>query len=197
MASLDAASPFYRYTMVTLCGIPSVRLLGTVEDWRALHDSAQRLSRRFVADLGGWFAYLLPVLATLAEQADPGSPVDNAFWRSIYKRESISGGDRVTGWATAFVRFLSQPDGRLVPKPSSLEDWTRIGEYDGIGHDRFAMHVSSVPFLWKYLEERLPMRLVGCVLAVDDEDGFVTPSLSYAVLHDGSPRPGVTARPGS
>lgn len=186
-AFMDAASPYYQYSVLTLCGIPSLRLLGTLADWQRLHDSTTRLAALFPQHLGSYFQHLLPVLAKLAAQADPSVPIDHDFWASIYKLHSASGGDTVTGWATAFVRYLKQPSGELVPKPERLADWSQHLDDDGlgagIGHDHFALHVSSVPFRWNYLGQILPMKLVGGILALTDEDGFVTPALSYAVLH--------------
>lgn len=196
IAFMDAASPFYEYTVQSLCGIPRVRLLGTVDDWRLLLASVRKLAERFHTHLGPYFEHLLPVLKKIADQADPAVPVDNDFWASIYKYQSASGGDLVTGWATALVHYLKNPDGTLVPKDPRLADWSWQPEdpderhWHGVRNDHFPMHLSTVPFNWKYLDEELPMTLVGGVLGVDDDDGFVTPVLSYAVVHA---RPDATA----
>jgi hypothetical protein len=182
---MDAASPYYQYSVRTMCGIPRIRLFGTVEDWRLLLACARKLAERFDAHLGVYFKHLLPVLKKITEQADPATPVDDGFWRSIYKRDSSSGGDEVTGWATALVHYLKQPDGKLVEKDSRCADWSRPTNHRvaGLKHDGFALHLASVPFTWKLVNMKLPMKFVGGILGVDDEDGFLTPCLSYAVVH--------------
>jgi hypothetical protein len=182
---MDAASPYFRYAVVSTCGIPRIRLLGTLEDWRKLLEAARELAERFDAHLAGYFQRLLPVLTTLAAQADPANAVDNDFWASIYKHRSRSGDERVTGWITEFVHYEKDPSsGALVePRtPSAPQAGSNAAE-KSIQCERFATHVSTVPFIWKRLMAKYSMRLVGGILGVDNVDGFVTPALSYAVVH--------------
>lgn len=192
IAFMDAAGSYYQFSLLTMCGIPRIRLLGTVADWQTLLSSARKLAERFDAHLGTYFEHLLPVLETIAAQADPGVPVDNEFWSSIYKRWSMSGGDRVTGWITAFVHYVKKSDDTLVEKPEA--EWRPADAHPfisggGLPHDALSLHVSTVPFQWNHRGTVRPMLFAGGVLGVDDEDGFVTPALSYAVLRADRNRP--------
>jgi hypothetical protein len=85
-----------------------------------------------------------------------------------------TGSSSIYGWLTAFVWYV---DGE--PKGAARADWSQ----HGIDHSQLPLHVSKVPFLWEYLGETLDMQLVGGVLAVDDDEGFLSPGLSYAVVH--------------
>ena len=42
---LDAMRSYFTYDLDTFCGIPAITLEGTVEDWQALADRAERLAR--------------------------------------------------------------------------------------------------------------------------------------------------------
>lgn len=177
VAFMDAASPFYDYRVHTLCGIPEIRLLGAPEDWKKLKTAAAMLAEPFAKHLGPYFENLLPVLSTLADQAN-GAHQDNEFWTSIYKWESESGGPKFNGWIAAFLYYV-QEDGKLGVKHDRHFNWKK--SY-GLPSGCAPAHVSSVPFIWNYLGADLPMQFVGGVLGLDVEDGYLTPALSYGVI---------------
>lgn len=198
VAFMDAASKFYDYKTYTMCGIPEIRLLGTPEDWEKLSASAVKLAEIFSKHLGLYFRYLLPVLATLASQAN-GAPQDDEFWKSIYKFKSDSGTDTFNGWITAFLNYIQTPElkktryteasrGELVQKADGLFDWSDMGTeaawgMKGLPSGCAPSHVSVVPFIWDYFGTEFPMNFLGGVLGIDNEDGYLTPVLSYAVLN--------------
>lgn len=173
---MDAASPFYDYRVMTLCGIPEIRLLGTPEDWTKLKNAAAALSEPCSKHLGPYFTNLLPVLATLANQA-AGAPQDDEFWSSIYKWKSHSGGPKFDGWISAFLNYI-QADGALVEKRAHHFDWRTASLSSGCAPS----HISTVPFVWHLHGDEISMSFAGGVLGLDVEDGYLTPALSYAVL---------------
>lgn len=182
---MDAASPFYDYRVKTRCGIPKIRLLGTTEDWQKLKRSAAMFADTFGKHLGLYFQHLLPVLATLAEQAG-GAEQDDEFWKSIYRFNSRSGAAKFNGWITAFVNYI-QADGKLVQKPDSIFDWKNTnGGWGMKGLDLGCVpsHVAAVPFIWDYLGTEIRMSFLGGVLGLDDEDGYLTPALSYGIVEN-------------
>jgi hypothetical protein len=129
-----------------------------------------------------YFADLLPVLRILARQADPATPVDTDFWKSLYKMNNQSGANYANGWITSFLAHI-QSNGRLVPR--DYFDWNKdMGLRWGgsVPINSYPTHVSAVPFIWDYFEVLFPMRFIGGILAVDDVDGFMTPRLSYGIL---------------
>ena len=75
----------------------------------------------------------------------------------------------------------------VIAKPDDLYDWTDCqGRYHLKGLDLGSVpaHVSVAPFTWHYYGEEKKMLFAGGVLGVDDFEGSIMPSLSYAVLHD-------------
>jgi hypothetical protein len=101
---MNAMQPFFKYVVVNcICGIPSVTLKGTPEDWQKIVDRAKTLEQY---DLGWWTKDLIPVLEEFV-QASKGKP-DKEFWRCMVMKirpdEIRSGGcipvepTRFDGW---------------------------------------------------------------------------------------------------
>ncbi|MFE7191426.1 DUF4419 domain-containing protein [Kitasatospora sp. NPDC057541] len=168
VALMDVVSPYYDFRWHTLCGIPRIRLEGTAQDWHRLTVRVRELEGRF-AGLRPWLRNLRPVLATIAATA-AGEPVDQDFWRSIYKWQSASGGARVTGWITAFFAHGYLANG---PQPA-------VGE---VIHDgRFPSHLSRVPYRWQRPDGIRSMVFLGGVLGIERDGDWIRPRLGFAVL---------------
>lgn len=188
IAVLDAASPFYSYVCSTCCGIPSIRLFGSGKDYDAIVEACTILSGLFEKHLNQYFTYLLPVLKEIADTVNERKPVDNDFWKSIYNHYSGSGTDDMDGWITAFVNYI-QTGGKYMDKPENLYDWKANLERNSSGHwgsgiDRNIIpnHVSCVPFIWNYYGTPFDCRLLGGFLSVEDQDGYVIPTLGWAIV---------------
>ncbi|MFJ9446367.1 DUF4419 domain-containing protein [Kitasatospora sp. NPDC101235] len=181
VALMDVVSPYYDFRWETRCGIPRVRLEGTVGDWARLAAGVGALARRF-GWLAPWFAQLRPVVDEIAATA-AGGPVDEEFWRSLFKWRSMSGGPRVTGWLTAFLAHTQTPDG---PRLRRSFDWREAAgrEYhqEAFEVNDFPSHLSRVPFVWEVLGREVPMVLVGGVLGVERDGEYLRPRLGTAVL---------------
>lgn len=100
-AFCDAVSPYYNYMMMC-CGIPRVRVEGTVEDWGNLLAHLDAVAGRL--DLAkAWFALVRSHVAKI--RAAAAGEVDVAFWKDIYHTERCGSGSQVevSGWFTAFA----------------------------------------------------------------------------------------------
>ncbi|MFE0515764.1 DUF4419 domain-containing protein [Streptomyces sp. NPDC058964] len=171
VALMDVVSPYYRFRWVSLCGIPRIRLEGTDRDWRRLAGRVRELEGWFEG-LRPWFAALHPVLEAISAAAS-GWGVVEEFWRSLYKWESASGGDRVTGWITAFFAHRYTDDGP-VPKRS-------FGPGTA-AEDDFPSHVSRVPFRWETPGGTREMAFLGGVLGIERDGEWIRPRLGHAVV---------------
>ncbi|MFI1431906.1 DUF4419 domain-containing protein [Streptomyces lydicus] len=170
VALMDVVSPYYRFRWQTLCGIPRIRLEGTDRDWRLLAARVRELAGWFEG-LRPWFAALQPVLDAISTTAS-GWGVDRAFWGSLYKWESASGGDRVTGWISAFFAHRYTDDGPCPKRsfgPGTTPD------------DEFPAHVSRVPFRWETPAGTADMAFLGGVLGIEREGAWIRPRLGHAV----------------
>ena len=55
-------------------------------------------------------------------------------------------------------------------------------KFGGYETNMFPSHVSTVPFVWRYMDRRYDMCFAAGLLGVDDTDGFLSPQLGFAVL---------------
>ncbi|MFJ9776932.1 DUF4419 domain-containing protein [Kitasatospora sp. NPDC101157] len=187
VALMDVVSPYYEFLWSSLCGIPKVRLEGTAEDWALLAARVGELADWF-EPLGPWFAELRRVLAEIAATA-AGGPVDEEFWRSLYKWESESGGDFVSGWITAFFAHTQTGAG---PEPrtdfnwrATRRTWKRRTVETGparFTENAFPSHVSKVPFRWQTPGGVRSMVFLGGVLGIERDGEYVRPRLGNVVL---------------
>ena len=87
MSSLQA---YFEYTMSASCGIPSVTLMGTVEDWKLLREKVERLLEFEVRDnpegnvMEMWVGYLKKMCDGFIESAEhPRSAETLDFWDKV------------------------------------------------------------------------------------------------------------------
>jgi hypothetical protein len=100
MASMKA---YFDYTGYTLCGIPSVTLDGTREDWIDLRTRLGKLAE-FGESTRIWGTMIEPVVSKFIAAFD--GEVDVEFWGHIASPVHMgSGSPTVGGWITAFCAF--------------------------------------------------------------------------------------------
>lgn len=150
---MAALAPYLEYRMYTLCGVPSVTLLGNSEDWNSI------LGR--VAAFGEFYPKWAhePMLAAVSQfvKASVGMP-DMEFWQNFFKRSYGSGGTSINGWMSAFFPYMDDKPNKMMQgdfKSAVLSD-ARAG-YD-IGS--FPSSVGMVPMLWNYYGKEITMGLV-------------------------------------
>jgi hypothetical protein len=173
---------------VTLCGIPSITLLGTVEDWRAIRRRAEVLAE---FDLGSWVAALLPVLDEFVAAAEGNAKI--RFWRSIYKEDGQSGGPYITGWINVLFPYLDQRQyderyqerSTVAPRPNRwATEWKSGGKrLEGPTVTTLPRGMSLAPFTWEYLGTELPMMFRGgfCGITQDPQTMAVRPVIGWVV----------------
>lgn len=117
---LDAYSPYFSYWLVCICGIPSITLTGTPDDWRGIQERVPVLESYGLED---WCRSLTPIIGEFVRSAEGNANV--AFWKRIYNPADAYGGHVITGWAARLYPYLTVSG---VPgKPNPLLDLP-IGE---------------------------------------------------------------------
>jgi hypothetical protein len=174
---MDAASPYFKYRVNTLCGITSIQLLGTPEDYELLLNKTSRLANAFPA-LEQYFNVLLQVLSRIAESFTT-SP-DLEFWNSLYRFKAESGMDTVTGWINAFQIFRQTQAGLVMKE---YFDWEQ--HWSSMGVSTFPSHVSKVDFVWNYYGQHIPMAFAAGVIGVDYTEGRLDPRLGFGIYELG------------
>jgi hypothetical protein len=171
VALMGAMRQYFHYTVSTLCGIPEITLAGTAEDWASIRRRAAVFGE---FDLGWWVAVLDPVLAKIEETAR--GTIDREFWRRLYKAEHESGGDRSYGWLNTLFAYVGDP-----PKRNAFPA-IDAGAFQGHKLSDYPAGRTRVPFIWRILEERIPMELVsGLWGATQDDHGVLGVTAGWVV----------------
>lgn len=126
VALMDTFQPYFEYEVAAGCGIPSITLTGTADDWRSLRQRAAMLSE---FGLEWWTTPLFPVLDQIVASAE--GHADRAFWQSFFRHESSSGGNELTGWIQLLFPYLIEqvpvpPPERSDPPATLSYDATSI-----------------------------------------------------------------------
>jgi len=189
VALLDTVQAFFDYEVHTLCGIPSITLEGTSEDWRMIAGRVQEF-RRF--DMDWWVDPLQPILDQFVAASE--GQVDQEFWESIYKWQGPagSGSPHVSGWVLKLFPYVDNPMkhirfvGQTTPNPPIRRNpWLeRPPSFrDGPGRDAFPGLPSKAPFLWRYLGTNYEMEFIGGLMGIaqDSVTLRLRPEIGWAV----------------
>jgi len=178
---LDTMQSFFIYELETICGIPSITLEGTQEDWQTL---AERVQSFGDLELDWWLGALSPLLHQFTEAAC--GRIDQGFWQSIYKYEGGSGGPYITGWITTFFPYLNDAStGRTTVRNHGFrEDEGRwIYHPSRLTLSNLPQGLSRAPFLWEYLSSVYNMEFLGGFVGVaqNSETLALRPEIGWAV----------------
>ena len=177
---MESMKSYFNYLAGRLgCGIPSVTLQGTPDDWRAVLSKTQKLGQYGLSE---WTQTLEPILNEFIKTAE-GNP-NQRFWQEMVKKQ------RVDEFASA--RPCS------ADKPTELDGWILkfFPSEDGYTLDRVP-YTKSMPaefvrveFKYRVIDpitgatlSETPMELMsGFVGALDDEkNNMLTPQIGWLV----------------
>lgn len=128
----EMASPYYSYSMF-MCGLPEIKVLGTVDDWKNISTNFDKLFE-LLGECYNFKNYTLRVKIILDNIVNSfeASELDRiSFWKDIFTQKNVGSGGQleVNGWITHFL-IVQQ-------KPLKLENFT-----NNIGYVRYK-NVSS------------------------------------------------------
>lgn len=102
---MDSMKNYFEFCARTLCGIPRVKLTGTLEDWKQIKEKVIKLGQY---DLEWWTEILVPILDKFIESYE--GKVNKVFWNCIYKvvppGEGSGAVTTVTGWILNFFPYI-------------------------------------------------------------------------------------------
>ena len=193
---MDAFQAYFEYVMLAGCGIPSVTLAGTPDDWKSVRVRAAMLSE---FGLEHWTAVLLPVLDEIVRTAE--GKIDSEFWRSFFRYRSASGPSELTGWILALFPYLKDRSDPLKLVPNAyLDHWEKAvraaeqrgdaGRFtpDGPPLGAIPSSLASAPVKFIDVRDRSehPLRFVAGLFGVTQEapTGALVPEFGWAIVHD-------------
>jgi hypothetical protein len=200
---MDTFQAYFEYVVMCGCGIPSITLEGTVDDWKSIRRRASMLSE---FGLEKWIDALLPVLDEIVRTAE-GQP-NRDFWRSFFRYQSGSGPSEMTGWIMTLFPYIERWSNRQksVAWNPYLEEWekslrvaegrrgfAREPEGPAIGSILPAIASAPVRLIDARDGSHHPVRFVaGMFGVVQDATGTLAPEFGWAVVHEPAPRGTIT-----
>lgn len=138
---MGAMQKYFSYGFTVDCGLPSVTLLGSVEDWANILHRLDKLD--LLGDEPRQFAAMLrPILRRMVSCfTDPSNTEILDFWNTIVHRHVLgSGTDYLSGWLTAFCFW--DEDGKAKRASYSVLDGVA---YPCVDVDEVPAGFASVP----------------------------------------------------
>lgn len=157
-AFADAVSPYYSYSM-KCCGLPSVTLLGSKEDWEKLLAHWMYIGEVFNCE-EDYFSTVSGIIFSVIRQYDE---VDKQFLQDIFYSERCGSGSdtEVHGWWTKLYR--DQPD--------SLRKAAN-----------FSSHIAKVKY--KDLDTDLNYQMINGIFSSYIVEDILVPEFSMVVYED-------------
>ena len=178
IALMNTFKEYFVYELHTLCGIPSITLEGTVEDWKKLREKTLSLSR---FDFQWWTDAVKPILDEFVNASS--GVVNKEFWQRLYKLSDDSGGPYITGWIVTFFPYLGSRPERMQ-KNGYLQSWDTSRDFGGVTTSDLPVGTVSTPFTWQYLAEEFDMYFYAGFLGVgqDKKTLALKPVIGWAVV---------------
>jgi len=133
---MDTFKEYFEYSVCTLCGIPTIKIIGSLEDWKRLKKFAEDTLHIFSEN------YSKNMINILNKFIDSFNDIhDIPFWNSIYKYNGTngSGSPYITGWVNLLFN-------KTIEKSRT---------------DHFPSTLCNVPITWKYLTEEIKLKLIS------------------------------------
>ena len=164
---MDCFSSYFTYSMMCVCGIPSITLTGTLADWERIRSRVEVFES---FGLEWWVARLRPILDEFVRTIEGRPSVE--FWRAIYKPQEAYGARVVTGWIADLFPYLNDPPQRRKNHvfDHAREDWvipikrgvaTGTGYSAALGHQPWRWGSELSVGIVKLLASRLPSHSSG------------------------------------
>ena len=190
---MDAMQSYFEFGMCTFCGIPSVTLEGTAEDWEKLRNKTESLGNRYGVQF--WTDKMLPYLDRIVKNAAGADDPD--LWKGIYKIGGGSGGPYISGWILKFFPYISgskyNRQTKDYDKSLELNPWldkpdTEERHFGGLTTDKWPPSLSKVPLTWLYYTEIDEMEMLAGFAGYtqDTETRAVRPKIGWAVRDVGA-----------
>lgn len=180
---MAATKNYFSFGMTTMCGIPSITLLGSEQDWVSLRARAKDLGKLMTPDIASkWIPHLLPVLDKFVNSYKGN--VNHGFWQKMVKLRNTGGGsgshDFISGWLQIFFPYLR--DGEFN---SQLKPWSEM-YFEGPDPENFPTTISSAPVDWEYYGNSFNLHFHAGITGFtqDPDDGTLTPLIGWYVTHD-------------
>jgi hypothetical protein len=171
---------YFSYHSISCCGIPTIQLLGTVEDWVSLRDKALA-----IIGLTGETAYQTEMKVILDQIVDTVkdtiSPLEKSeFWSNLYRMKSGSGFSGVNGWINLFFPYDAKNERLTIDKmKNGKQQWQGCRD-----NNDFPSSISSTPMVWTVHKTNYNCRLYAGQMGVlqRSDNHYIMPGWAWAIF---------------
>ena len=115
VALMDTFQPYFDYVLMCICGIPSVTLEGSPEDWSLLKSKVECLGATDL-ELSWWTKHLVPLCDQFVRAAC--GDIDRGHWQNLCKITASYGTEDLNGWLLEFIPYVR----RSKSEPATLRN---------------------------------------------------------------------------
>ncbi|KAM9966224.1 hypothetical protein ACTFIR_006419 [Dictyostelium discoideum] len=178
---------YFDYRYMTFCGLPSVTLQGSTEDWLNLKQRIERLID-FEIDSSGssktgemkeWVSMLHPIIDQFISTS-MGKP-NIEWWNQIADKKQSSGSVNLTGWITAFCVY--DKNGKWIgnKKDTTNSQWLRIN-FDSIPLGYLSTPITLIDF--DRQEYKCDLLSGHMTINIDlNDQTILKPSLDWVIIY--------------
>ena len=185
MSSVKRYFEYVSYYMV--CGIPSITIEGTPDDWKKVIKKTENL-RNY--DLGWWVDNLTPILNEFVAAAE--GKANRAFWQNIVMKlrpDEMRELGCMAGWNDDEPTYVDGWFLKLMP----FNKKGRTPRKVSCETNQMLPNVASAPFTYKVLDglgntiSSTPMNMVAGLVGVDVNANVMRPRIGWMVCENNGP----------
>lgn len=180
---LDAFQQYFDYEVSCICGIPTITVKGTVQDWVTIR---ARVDVMAAYHLEWWTDRLKPICDGIIDTVE-GHPSE-AFWKHIYNPKEHYGGALITGWLADLFPYIKAPiTGTPTVKNAILEiPREQMTSTNGLSPESVPTGLSRAPFTLWCRTGKKEMEVIAGFIGVKQaaETGQLEPEIGWAVLEE-------------
>lgn len=173
---MGAMKNYFTYKMSLECGIPTVTLLGTLDDWTNIRSRIDLFAKYGLEEWRNVLAFVLDKFIDSYK-----GTVNKDFWNGVVnKHYGFSGPDYITGWILTFIPFDSEGKYILGDFDDCIKNHN---DYGYVNTDRIPMSAVDVPVLINDNGKHYNTNFyAGAFMTTYDPDTFsVGTSLDWAI----------------
>lgn len=167
---MDVVQAYFEYVVETRCGIPSITLEGSPEDWAKVAEKTRGLAK--FGGLDWWLDRVYPVVDEFVNAANGN--VNDDFWANFYKGRDQSGGIKADGNILNLIPY-TKDYGKVVKNPVLAGRKIDTGD--------LPQALSCVPFIWDYYGTTYDYQFLAGHIGIvyNETTGAVSAQMGWAV----------------
>lgn len=174
---MNTLKKYFGYELEALCGLSSVTLEGTLDDWIALREKV-KFMQSFESDiLNKWTELLVGVLDQFVNAYQ--HKIDETFWQSIFSCKCYgSGSVKYGGWMLVFSPFDNNGKYYL----NDIETIRKTNCYANIKKQHIVDYIASVPITISDGYNERSMTLCGGIIGTQYDNNTIRTKTGWTII---------------